>query len=106
MSSRPEGFSLIELLLALATTLALSMLVFHLFHQSERVVRDQTLVMEMQQSVRVVAAQIADEIRMAGQEVPVYAADQDAAISESVAAIFATSTDDRIDFRVGLSNTE
>src|SRR2546427_9130110 len=106
MSSRLEGFSLIELLLALATTLTLSMMVFHLFHHSERVVRDQTLMTEMQQSVRVVAAQIADEIRMAGQEVPVYTSNQDAAISESVVTIFATSTNNRIDFRAGLSNTE
>ncbi|HYR44064.1 MAG TPA: hypothetical protein VER98_13630, partial [Terriglobia bacterium] len=106
MSSLPKGFSLIELLLTLATTLTLSMMVFHLFHHSEHVVRDQTLVMEMQQSVRVVAAQIADEIRMAGQEVPVYTSNQDAATSESVVPIFATSTDDRIDFRAGLSNTE
>jgi hypothetical protein len=105
MNSLLKGFSLIELMLALATTLTLSMMVFHLFHHSERVIRDQTLVMEMQQSVRVVAAQIADEVRMAGQEVPVYTSSQDAAISESVVSIFATSTDSRIDFRAGLSNT-
>jgi hypothetical protein len=106
MSSRSEGFSLIELLMALVTTLALGMMVFHLFHHNERVVRDQTLMMEMQQTARVVAAQIADEIRMAGQEVPVYSSHQDSVMSESVVAILATSTNSRIDFRAGLSNTE
>jgi hypothetical protein len=106
MSSRSEGFSLIELLLALVTTLVLCMMVFHLFHHNERVIRDQTLVMEMQQSARVVASQIADEIRLAGQEVPVYSSNQDSAMSESVVPILATSTNSRIDFRAGLSNTE
>jgi Tfp pilus assembly protein PilE len=106
MSSRSDGFTLIELLLALVTTLVLSMMVFHLFHHNERVIRDQTLMMEMQQTARVVASQIADEIRMAGQEVPVYSSNQDSAMSESVVVILATSTNSRIDFRAGLSNTE
>jgi hypothetical protein len=101
-----KGFSLLELLLALASTLTLSTIIFHVFHNSERVIRDQTLLMEMQQSVRVVAVQIADELRMTGQEVPVYTSNQDAVISEAVAPIFASSTDSRIDFRAGLSNTE
>src|SRR5260370_14327845 len=105
MSSRSEGFSLIELLLALVTTLALGMMVFHLFHHNERVVRDQTLMMEMQQTARVVAAQIADEIRMAGQEVPVYSSNQNSVMSESVLAILATSTNRPIDFPAGTSNT-
>jgi hypothetical protein len=106
MSARSKGFSLIELLLALMTTLVLGMMVFHLFHHNQRVIRDQTLMMEMQQSARVVASQIADEIRMAGQEVPVYSSNQDAAMSESVVPILATSTHSSIDFRAGLSNTE
>ena len=101
-----EGFSLFELLLALATTLTLSMLLFHLFQHNERVIRDQTLVMEMQQTARVVASQIADEIRMAGQEVPVYSSNLDSTAAESVTAILPTSTNSRIDFRAGLSNAE
>ena len=67
MHYNQKGFSLIELLLALTTTLALSAMVFHLFHRNERTVRDQTLLMEMQHTAQVVASQIADEIRMAGQ---------------------------------------
>jgi hypothetical protein len=84
----------------------LTMMLFHLFHQNERVIRDETLMIEMQQSARVVAAQIADEIRMAGQGVPVYPARQDAAKTEYIAVILGTSTNSRIDFRAGLSDAE
>ena len=62
-----KGFSLIELLVALVVALGLATMMFQLFHQNERVIRDQTLIMEMRQTARVVASQIADEIRMAGQ---------------------------------------
>jgi Tfp pilus assembly protein PilW len=106
MNLRYSGFSLIELVMALAITLTAGMLLFHLFQHNERVIRDQTLVMEMQQTARVVASQIADEIRMAGQEVPVYSSNWDATMAEAVAVIFPTSTSSRIDFRAGLSNTE
>ncbi len=97
---------MIELTLALATTLVLTMMLFHLFHLNERVIRDETLMIEMQQSARVVAAQIADEIRMAGQGVPIHAAGQDAAKTECIAVILGTSTKSRIDFRAGMSNAE
>ena len=106
MSSRSRGFSLIELLLALTTTLALSAMVFHLFHRNERTVRDQTLLMEMQHTAQVVASQIADEIRMAGQGVPVHSSKFDVTIAESVAVVLPTSSNDRIDFRAGLSAAE
>jgi prepilin-type N-terminal cleavage/methylation domain-containing protein len=101
-----NGFSLIELLITLAITLTVGMLLFHLFQNNERVIRDQTSVMEMQQTARVVASQIAEELRMAGQEVPVYSSNWDATMSEAVAVILPTSTNTRIDFRAGLSNTE
>lgn len=100
------GFSLIELLIALLTTLSVGMLLFQLFHHNERVIRDQAVIMEMQQTARVVASQIADEVRMAGQEVPIYSSNFDATAAEAVAAVFSTSTPTRIDFRAGLSNTE
>ena len=106
MQRHPKGFSLLELMFALATTLVLTMMLFHLFHHNERVIRDETLMIEMQQSARVVAAQIADEIRMAGQGVPIYAARQDSAKTECIAVILGTSTNRRIDFRAGLSNAE
>src|SRR5437773_11265397 len=106
MSSRSPGFSLIELLLALTTTLALSAMVFHLFHRNERTVRDQTLLMEMQQTARVVASQIADEIRMAGQGVPVHSSQFDTTMVESMAAVLSASTKNRIEFSAGLTVAE
>src|SRR4026207_1216533 len=98
-----KGFSLIELLLALAVTLILGTMTFQLFHQNERVVRDQTLIAEMQQTARIVASQIADEVRMAGQGVPIHAAQFDPAPSEAAAIFLGSSTNSRIDFRAGLS---
>ena len=106
MINRSRAFSLIELLLALATTLALSAMMFHLFQHNERVVRDRTLVMDMQQTARVVASQIADEIRMAGQGVPVHSSKFDTAMVESMAVVLPASTNSRIDFRAGLSDAE
>src|SRR6266850_7755567 len=106
MMSRCKGFSLIELLMAMVITLLLSTMLFQLFNENERVIRDQTLTMEMQQTARVVASQIADEVRMAGQGVPIYASQFDNAPAEAVAAIIGTSSSNRVDFRAGLSNTE
>src|SRR5215470_18258811 len=98
MNRQTKGFSLIELLIALSIALGLSAMMFQLFHQNERVIRDQTLIMEMQQTARVVASQIADEIRMGGQGVPIYASRFDTAPSEATAVILASSNATRIDF--------
>src|SRR4051812_12233409 len=104
--TRPNGFSLIELLVALSVTMLLASMMFQLFHQNERVLREQTLLMEMHQTARIVISQIADEIRMAGQGVPLYATASDVGPSEAVAVILGSSTASRIDFRAGLSNVE
>src|SRR5438132_11858511 len=106
MRAQTSGFSLIELLIALLVTLGIGMMCFQLFHQNERVIRDQNLIMEMQQTARVVMSQIADEVRMAGQGVPVFAGTFDPGPSEATAAFLSTSTSTRIDFRAGLSNVE
>ena len=92
--------------MAMSITLGIGMIVFQLFHQNEQVFRDQSLIIEMQQNGRAVASQIADEIRMAGQGVPVYAATFDGAPAEAVTSIMPSSTGTRIDFRAGLSNVE
>ena len=94
-----RGFSLIELLLALAISLGIGAAMFQLFHQNERVFRDQHLIIEMQQGARAAAAQIADEVRMAGEGVPVFASTFDDGKYEAVAAILPSSTATRIDFR-------
>src|SRR5256885_1694816 len=106
MEEHSNGFSLIELLVALTVTALVVTMMFQLFHQNERVVRDQTLITEMQQTARVVASQIADEIRMAGQGVPVHPSRFDTVPSEAVAIILSSSNTSRIDFRAGLSNVE
>src|SRR5262245_14826531 len=106
MTGYIKGFSLVELLLALTISLRLATITFQLFHQNERIIHDQTLITEMQQTARVVASQIADEIRMAGQCVPVPAAEFDATPSEADAVILGSSNNSRIDFRAGLSNAE
>src|SRR5262249_49862978 len=106
MNQDTKGFSLIELLIALSVALGLSAMMFQLFHQNERVLRDQTLIMEMQQTARVVASQIADEIRMAGQGIPLYATGFDTVASEAAVVILGSSNTNRIDFRAGLSNVE
>ncbi|HYR82797.1 MAG TPA: hypothetical protein VE422_01820 [Terriglobia bacterium] len=101
-----KGFSLIEVMMALIITLGIGLIVFQLFRQNERVFRDQNLVIEMQQTARVVASQIADEVRMAGQGVPVFASAFDSVGQEGAAVILPSSTNDRIDFRAGLSLVE
>ena len=83
MRNRDNGFSLAELLIALLVVLCIGMMTFQLFYQNERVIRDQNLIMEMQQTARVVMSQIADEVRMAGQGVPTYASTFDASASEA-----------------------
>src|SRR6186997_2945262 len=98
-----KGFSLIELLVALSVTMLLATMMFQLFHQSERVLRDQTLIMEMQQTARIVTSQIADELRMAGQGLPLYASRFDSPPSEATAIFLSSSGSNRIDFRAGLS---
>jgi len=106
MTRQASGTSLVEVLVTMAVTLILATMMFQLFHQNERIIRDQTLIMEMQQTARIVAAQITDEIRMAGQGVPVYAAGLDAGQLEAVAVFLASTNSTRVDFRAGLSNVE
>jgi hypothetical protein len=90
----------------MAITVGIGLTVFQLFHRNERVFRDQNLIIEMQQNARAVASQIAEEIRMTGQGVPIYASTFDSLPSEATTSILPTSTNARMDFRAGLSNVE
>src|SRR3989449_9072275 len=65
-----------------------------------------TTLFRSQQTARVVASQIADEIRMAGQGAPVHSSKFDTAMVESMAVVLPASTNSRIDFRAGLSDAD
>jgi len=98
---RAKGFSLVELLVSLSVTLSVGAAVFHVFLQQQRAFRDQDLVLEMQQSVRAVASMIADEVRMAGQGAPLFAATYEAGPSEAPQAFLAGT--DRLELRMRLA---
>jgi prepilin-type N-terminal cleavage/methylation domain-containing protein len=101
-----NGFSLIELLLALTITLIIGLAGFHVFRQNALVFHDQNFVMEMQQSARAAASQIQDEIRQAGQGVPIYSMTYDSSPSEASVSILAGSDSTRLNLRAGLANAE
>lgn len=67
---RRRGFSLLEALVATALMIGLGAVAFKLFHQSERLFRDQSLILEMQQGARLIVSQVTADIRMAGQGLP------------------------------------
>jgi Tfp pilus assembly protein PilW len=64
------AFSLLETLAATAITAGIAAVAFHLFHHNERLFRDQALILEMQQSARVVVSQLTDDVRRVGQAIP------------------------------------
>ncbi len=103
---RQQGFSIPELLMAMAITLSIGLVALQLFQQNERIFRDQNLAFEAQQSARLVAAQIAEELRMAGQGVPVYAAASDTSPAEDTAIFLSGTTTGAVQFRADLSNAE
>jgi hypothetical protein len=95
-----------ECLIAMTISTIVAISVFQLFGQNERIFRDQAIVLEMQQTARLAAFQIADEIRLAGQGVPLYSAAFDATPGEDAAIILPGSNASRIHFRAGISNVE
>jgi prepilin-type N-terminal cleavage/methylation domain-containing protein len=101
-----KGFSLIELLIALSISVSIAATVFQLFRQNERVYRDQDIITDTQQSARAAVFQIADDLRLAGQGVPVFSASFDAAPDETTTVILGGSGTSRINFRAGISNIE
>jgi prepilin-type N-terminal cleavage/methylation domain-containing protein len=101
-----KGFSLIELMLAMAITLSVAAASFAIFRRSERVFQDQYFLAEAQQTARAAASQIQDEIRIVGQGVPVYSATYDASPSEATVLILPGSDSTRLNIRAGISNVE
>jgi hypothetical protein len=106
MKPNAKGALLVELMVVLAITTFIGLVVFHLFQQNEKVFRDQNLILEMQQNTRAVAAQIADEIRMAGQGVPVYSSTFDTTMDEATAAVLRGSDATHLYFRAGVTAIE
>jgi hypothetical protein len=68
------------------------------------VYRDQNLVAEMQQRVRAAVTLISDDLRMAGQNIPVYNARFEPAVVEACQTILNGSDGAQIFFRAGTSN--
>jgi len=103
--SNESGFSLVELLIAMAITAGMSAVVFNLFLQNQNIFQDQNLIIEMQQSARAIASMMADEIRRASQGVPAYASSMDTSSPDDSVQVFLTGTDaDTIVFRSGIDN--
>jgi prepilin-type N-terminal cleavage/methylation domain-containing protein len=91
-----RGFSLIEVLVATAITVGVGSIVFQLFHQNERIFRDEAVRVEMQQTARLVVSQIGDDIRIAGQGIPPALGD----------VVLPGSSGQRLNIRTGFSTTE
>lgn len=96
---RERGFSLVGLLMAMVITMVVGLSAFQLFVQNERVFRDQELILDMHQSVRAVASMLADELRMAGQGVPIYASRLEGTPQEAVQAFVNGTGSSAIRFR-------
>jgi prepilin-type N-terminal cleavage/methylation domain-containing protein len=104
MKSNNRGFSLIELLLGVSITLVIAMIAFQALSYNDRTFRDDNLIAAMQQNVRAIAGQVEDELRMAGQNSPVYGGRFDTAPLEACQAILNGSSGTQIVFRSGVSN--
>jgi len=96
LAASAAAFSLLEVLVATTLTLVTAAAAFQLFHQNARIFTDQSVILEMQQSARVVASQLADDIRMAGQGLP-------PSINETVLPGSGVS---RLNIRIGFNATE
>ena len=101
-----KGFSLLELMLALTVTVLIGMAGFEVFRQNEHTFETQNTVSEAQQNVRAVIFQINDEIRRAGQGVPVYAGSFDSTATEPLAAVLSGSDSTHLRIRDGYSNAQ
>jgi len=101
-----NGFSLLEVLLALTLTSIVSAAALQLLQSNERLFEQQNRSLEVQQNLRALLFQINDEIRRAGQGVPVYAARFDANASEAVTVVLSGSDATHLRIREGFSSIE
>ena len=96
MMRNRAGFSLPEVLIATAITVGIGAVIFQLFYRNERVFRDQAVILEMQQTARMVVSQVADDVRLAGQGIPLDLDD----------ILLPGSGSTRLNIRMGFSATE
>src|SRR5437763_1904943 len=101
-----KAFSVLELLLALTITLVVGAIAFELFRLNEHTFQTQNDAAGIQQSARAVIFQINDEIRRAGQGVPIYASTADSTASEAVSAVLTGSDATHVRIRAGYSNAQ
>jgi hypothetical protein len=106
MNRDTRGVTLIELTAALGIAVVLAAVVFQLFIQNDFLFHDHNLVLELQQNARAVVWQIADEIRMAGQGVPLYSATFDTNVDEATAVVLAGSDESHLYIRAGISGVD
>jgi prepilin-type N-terminal cleavage/methylation domain-containing protein len=104
MKSNNRGFSLLELMVGLSMTLVVGMIAFQSLWYTDKTFRNDSLITAMQQNVRAISSQIEDELRMAGQNSPVYGGRFDTAPLEASQTILNGSSAAQILFRSGVSN--
>ena len=98
------GFTLIEMLFAMSITMGIGMIAFQLFIQNENIFQDQNRVLEMQQSTRAVASMITDDLRIAGQGVPIYSQSLDGTPSEATQTFVNGTGSGTVIFRSSVAN--
>ena len=91
-----HGFSLLEVLIATGFTVGVGAVILQLLQQNERTFRDQTVMFEMQQTARMALSQVAEDIRKAGQSIPL----------EAGAVLMPGTGTSRLNLRGSFSGTE
>jgi hypothetical protein len=99
------GFSLAEMMIAVAIVVGVAGAVLHLFVQNERLIRDESIALEMRQGLRAVASMIADELYMAGMGVPLFSARHEQLGSEPVQTFLAGTDQTTVRMRVNLDQS-
>lgn len=93
-----RGFSLAEVLVALAVAAVVAAATLQLVNQSQRIFRRETAILEVHENARLLLAQIEDDIRRSGSAIPVDVAAA-AEPSEPMAGVLAGSSESRLNLR-------